>query len=205
MKGSLFSLLVVIGFSVTMCAQNSTQDDSLNTNEQNTSPMDEQKADSLLKAYLDTIEFFNDASVVRVPDLDLGGYLCFSLTPKSSGNYLELTFFVNEHEILSSGQGKDFDTLVLRMMQQGLEPDVHTFAKIVLKMRDRGHGLVLDSVDQHVLLKPDQWPSDQFEPPRMEKRNDGLHYFYWLYDTDRYEARHYNVHVKSNGEVEVTE
>src|SRR3989338_2581945 len=171
MKGSLFPLLLLIGFSVSMCAQNSMQDDSLNMNEQNTSPMDEQKADSLLKAYLDTIEFFKDASVVRLPDLDLGAYFCFSLTPKSSGHYAELTFFVDEHEILSSGQGKDFDTLVLRMTQQGLEPDVHTFAQIVLKMKERGHGMVLDRADQHVLLKPDQWPSDQFQPPRMEKRD----------------------------------
>lgn len=191
---SLLATILLIG-----CAQSITDESGANEIEQNTSSMDEHTADSTLRAYLGGIKFFHNADIARIPELDVEGYFCFYVSPESSGRSAALTFMVGENTLLSSGQDSDFDTLVMRLHDDGIKLEVEQFGGLFIRMKARRNGLILHTWNEHPLLKPEDLPEDQFSPPTLEQSDKGLHYSFWFFDTDRYEPFHYHLFVDTKG------
>lgn len=161
----------------------------------------EQQAEQRLKHHIDSIALFRDASIARIPEIDIAGYFAFSMIPKATGRAGEVTYMVDEQEILSSGQPKHFDRIMKKVMEDehNIPLDVTTFARLFLRMKAIRSGVLLDKPDGHILMKPNQLPLEMFEPPSMSETREGINYRFWLFDTDRYLPVFWDVWVKKDG------
>jgi hypothetical protein len=161
----------------------------------------EQRAEQRLKAHIDAIALLKDSSIARLPELDIAGYYAFSVMPKTTGRAGEITYMVNDQEILTSGQPGHFDKIMKLVLEdENSSPlDVETFAKLFLRMKAIRSGVLLDKPDGHILLKPNQLPPEIFEPPSMRDTPEGINYRFWLFDTDRHLPVFWDVWVKRDG------
>ncbi|MEW5958057.1 MAG: hypothetical protein AB1801_10060 [Chloroflexota bacterium] len=160
-----------------------------------------EQAEERLRQHIAQIPPLQDADVARVPDLDTAGLYAFSVMPQLTGRAGEVIYLLGPTELLTSGQPADFDKLMNRL-GVGRKPgvlDVHTFARLFLRMRAIRYGVVLDRPDGHVLLAPEQLPPERFSPPHVDFDADGTCYRFWMFDTDRMEPVFWNVRVNQDG------
>jgi hypothetical protein len=158
-------------------------------------------AEQRLKTHIDTIALLKDSIIARLPELDIAGYYAFSVMPKATGRAGEITYMVNDQEILTSGQPDHFDKIMKLVMEDEMSwpLDVKTFAKLFLRMKAIRSGVLLDKPDGHILLKPNQLPPEIFEPPSVRETPEGVNYRFWLFDTDRYLPIFWDIFVKEDG------
>jgi hypothetical protein len=159
------------------------------------------QAEQRLRLHIQPIAWLREASIARLPEVDIAGYFAFSVMPQVTGRAGELTYLVNANEILSSGQPTHFDRVMNILMRDANAPplDITTFARLFLRMKALRAGIVLASADAHILMDPDQLPPGVFEPPSMHETPEGVNYRFWLFDTDRYLPVFWNVSVKRDG------
>ena len=121
----------------------------------------------------------------------------------STGMAGELLYLVNDDQILTSGQPDDFNTL-MDYLNAGTNQhmlDVHTFANLFLRLRANRRGVILDTHDGHILLTKDMLSSRDFSPPQSSVDDLGVHYQFWVFDTDRLEPVFFDVTVQPDGMV----
>jgi len=161
----------------------------------------EQRAEQRLKTHIDAIALLKASSIARLPELDIAGYYAFSVMPKVTGRAGEITYMVNDQEILASGQPGHFDKIMKLVMEDKKSSPlkVKTFAKLFLRMKVIRYGVLLDKPDGHILLTPNQLPPDIFEPPSMTDTPEGINYRFWMFDTDRYLPVFWDIWVKRDG------
>jgi hypothetical protein len=161
----------------------------------------EQQAEQRLNRHIESIALLRDASIARLPEIDLAGYFAFSVMPRATGRAGEVTYMVNEQEILSSGQPDHFDRIMKIVMEDENKPplDVTAFARLFLRMKAIRSGVLLDRPDGHILIQPNQLPSEMFEPPSIRDTPEGVNYRFWLFDTDRYVPVFWDIWVKRDG------
>ena len=155
----------------------------------------------VLEAHLAKHSIFKDANVVRASDLDIAGYTAFSMTPKSTGRAGEVYFLVKDQEILSSGSNT-LDIVMKQLIASNQTLDVYEFAAFFLRFKVVRYGVVLDTHDGHVLMEPNHLPESDFSPPSFNEGADGLNYSFWIFDTDGYIPVYYDIHVRTDGQVE---
>lgn len=149
--------------------------------------------------------FLRDAWIAPVPELDVGGYLAFSVMPPSTGKAGELLYWVGAAEILSSGQApRDFDRLMAALRvgdDAAVAADLGAprLALLFLRFRALRRGVVLERADGHALLTPDALPADRFHPPQLSHDAAGTHLRFWYYDTDRFEPGRWQVDIAPGG------
>lgn len=160
-----------------------------------------EQAEERLRQHISQIPPLADAIIARVPDLDAAGLYAFSVMPRLTGRAGEVLYLIGSSDMLTSGQPTDFDKLMQRLgvgKKAGIL-DVHAFAHLFLRLRALRRGVVLDSPNGHVLLRPEQLPSARFSAPKADFDSLGSHYHFWMFDTDRMEPIFWDVRVAPNG------
>jgi hypothetical protein len=169
-------------------------------------PTAEQRAKQRLRTHIDTISFLKASDIARLPDLDIAGYYAFSVMPVVTGRAGEITYLVNDQEILSSGQPSHFDKIMKWVLEDKVSSpiDVETFARLFLRMKAIRYGVLLYTPDGHILLEGNPIPLEIFEPPSMTGTSEGINCRFWVYDTDRFEPVFWEVWVKRDGSTTFT-
>ncbi|MEO8414749.1 MAG: hypothetical protein ABI472_13875 [Ginsengibacter sp.] len=165
--------------------------------------LSEEEALIRLKKYLADISFFNEASFTLLPELAILDYYVFSVMPKITGRMGEVTYLVNDEEILN-GQPDHFDKLMKKITENKLILSIEIFAKLFFRMEDLRYGVILEKPDGHALIKAQQLPFSIFTPPSRNKTADGVNYKFWFFDTDRLVPVFYDVLVNKQGEIKYT-
>ena len=154
-----------------------------------------------LRQHLAGVPDLDDATLARVPDLDIDGLYAFSILSQLTGRAGEALYLVDPTTILSSARGADFDRLMARLgAGRAATPlDAHAFARLFLRLRAQRRGVALDRPDGHVLLAPGQVPPERFIPPQAEPVPTGVRYRFWAFDADRLEPEFWDVVVAPDG------
>jgi hypothetical protein len=164
-------------------------------------PIDPAQARTIIEKHIASIPVLADAEVTPVPDLDVAGLRAFSVLPRLTGEAGEVIYLVGPHEMLTSGNPGDFDSLMARLGggTAAAPFDVQRFAFLFLRLRVLRRGAVLESADGHSLLEPGQLPACRFSPPQVDVDHAGARYRFWVFDTDRMEPVFWDVRVAPGG------
>jgi hypothetical protein len=199
-------LVALVAVSVALAMDRSRGEEAVSMSSTPVSEFTPEDAERRVREKIATIPPLRDATVARVPDLDVAGLYAFSVMPRLTGRAGEVIYLVGPDEMLTSGRPGDFDE-VMRRLGVGERPgvlDVHKFAHLFLRLRAIRSGVVLDRPDGHVLLRPGQLPPERFVPPSAEFDDQGARFQFWIYDTDRLEPSFWDVRVAPDGTVTFT-
>jgi hypothetical protein len=169
---------------------------------------DASQAEARVREHIADLPLLADAGVWRVAELDVGDYFAFSVIPEMTGLAGESLYLVSSDDMVLSGQPADFDRLMatLGVGSRADVLDVKAFAQLFVRVRAVRRGVILDRPDGHPLIQPGQIPDDAFFPPQAEfEEGTGAHFRFWLFDTDRYEAFHFEVDVAPDGSTRFSE
>lgn len=199
------SLILIISLWLAACTNTKETNtmstpQSFSTPSQNSLTIDNAKA--RLETHLASSPLFTDAIVARVPALDIADFYAFSVMT-STGLAGELLYLVDDEQILTSGRPDDF-SILMNHIDAGTEQhmlDVHTFAYLFLRLHVNRRGVILDTYDGHILLTKKMLPPRDFVPPQSSIDEHGIHYQFWIFDTDQLEPVFFDVTVQSDGTV----
>lgn len=164
----------------------------------------EKEALQNLEDKINGMEWFSNASIGRIPEMDAGGLFTFSIMPERIGKAGEVIYMVGQDRILTSGNDDDFKWLINRLGAGKKENTISLahFVELFLRMRAGRRGVLLYEIDGHVLLKHGQIPAGKFVKPSVTVKENTVNYSFWIFDTDRYIPVFYTVVVYADGYVE---
>jgi hypothetical protein len=163
--------------------------------------VDERNAEQTVKNYLVGKDIINKYPLYRYSDIDINGFLGFSLFPGETGKAGEILLLAGDNIVIRGGNDNDFKSLMARLLTADIKISLEKFALLYSRLFLLRRSVLLTRDTEIPFGGKESFFADKYSEPVFKQDAQGITYSCWLLDTESFEPFHINGAISLKGEI----